>query len=80
MHWAAEIGHTVVQALIAADANVNQPDNNGGTPLHNATYYGHQEATQALIAAGAKLISKIMKVRLLCIGLLIMVIKQLLKL
>ena len=54
MQWAAYEGHqTVVQALIAAGADVNKQNNNGWIPLHWATYNGRQAIVQDLIAAGA---------------------------
>eukprot|EP01052_Picozoa_sp_SAG31_P011629 SAG31_NODE_662_length_13028_cov_3.364529_5_plen_313_part_00 len=44
---------TAVQALLAAGADVNQPNNNGVTPLYISTQKGHSETTKLLLAAGA---------------------------
>ena len=51
---AAGGGHTeVVQALIAAGADVNARDYGGGTALMDAAGEGHVEIVRDLIAAGA---------------------------
>ena len=67
--WLLIHGHQeVVQALIAAGANVNQQNNNGWTPLHCAASNGHQAVVQALIVAGADVNQfKIIMAGLLCI-------------
>ena len=45
----------VVAALpdAAAAIDLNHPDNNGWTPLMDASYYGHPEVVRVLLAAGA---------------------------
>jgi ankyrin repeat protein len=43
----------VVQALIAAGADVNKANNDGRTPISVASQKGHLEVVQALSAAGA---------------------------
>jgi ankyrin repeat protein len=47
-------GHLeVVEALLAAQADVNKASNDGETPLHWASYKGHLEVVKALLAAQA---------------------------
>eukprot|EP01094_Clydonella_sp_ATCC50884_P024167 TRINITY_DN5990_c0_g1_i1.p1 TRINITY_DN5990_c0_g1~~TRINITY_DN5990_c0_g1_i1.p1 ORF type:complete len:715 (+),score=262.20 TRINITY_DN5990_c0_g1_i1:38-2146(+) len=43
-----------VQRLLAAGADVNEPDANGAAPLHIAVLYGHADITEKLVEAGAK--------------------------
>ena len=38
---------------MAAGADLDTQDRKGRTPLHRATYEGHAEAAEALLAAGA---------------------------
>jgi ankyrin repeat protein len=54
IYWASVRGHLeVVQALIAAGADVNKANKTGRTPISQASYNGRLEVVQALIAAGA---------------------------
>ena len=51
---AATIGNIeIVKALIKADADVNQSDNEGTTPLHVAASKGYKDLVKALIGADA---------------------------
>ncbi|OQR85846.1 hypothetical protein ACHHYP_11290 [Achlya hypogyna] len=54
IHAATGNGHlAVVEALIAAGADINQPNANGWTAINAAAWNGHLAVIQALIAAGA---------------------------
>ena len=44
-----------VAALLAANANVNQADNEGTTPLYSACQEGHTEIATKLLAANPEL-------------------------
>ena len=49
LHIAAQNGNLdVVNALIAADAKVDQPDKNGTNALDIATHHKHQEIVKVL--------------------------------
>ena len=48
-----KIGSAVVDALVAAGANVNQAKKDGATPLMVSTHQGHLDVVQALVAGGA---------------------------
>ena len=51
---ACQNGHTeVVTKLLAANANVNQANNDGATPLYIACQQGHAEIVTQLLAANA---------------------------
>lgn len=53
LHQAAAEGHApVVQALLAAGAEVNEGDSSGQTPLLCASVNGHGLVAQELLAAG----------------------------
>ncbi|KAI1167471.1 hypothetical protein F5B18DRAFT_601893 [Nemania serpens] len=57
LHKAAERGHTtIIEALIANQANVNALDYQYRTPLHYAAAGGHIECIELLIDAGADLL------------------------
>ena len=43
----------MVRALLAAGADVGARDNEGNTPLHEASMEGHMDVVRALLAAGA---------------------------
>eukprot|EP01052_Picozoa_sp_SAG31_P025783 SAG31_NODE_2283_length_6016_cov_17.773872_2_plen_374_part_00 len=54
LYFAADAGRTTaVQALLVAGADVNQPRNNGWTPLLISAWNGHSETTKLLLAARA---------------------------
>jgi ankyrin repeat protein len=54
LHMAVLKGHEkLARAMIAAGANVNQPDNKGYTPLHEAAEAGNLAMVKALIQSGA---------------------------
>ena len=54
-HEAARFGHVrVLQELLAAGADVNTVDAQGGTVLHDAAAYGFCEVVQLWLANGAK--------------------------
>ncbi|EDQ86049.1 uncharacterized protein MONBRDRAFT_34000 [Monosiga brevicollis MX1] len=54
LHWATDHGQTAVGIwLIEHGANVNLPDAEGTTALHNACYAQRQELVSRLLAAGA---------------------------
>jgi ankyrin repeat protein len=54
LHLAAEAGHAeVIQRVLKAGANVNQPDAHGWTALSFATAGGHADAMAVLANAGA---------------------------
>ncbi|MCK5173421.1 MAG: ankyrin repeat domain-containing protein, partial [Planctomycetes bacterium] len=42
-----------IKLLIIEGANVNEPDQNGFTPLQHAAKYGNETAVKLLIASGA---------------------------
>jgi len=43
-----------VQWLLTKEADANEPDKNGDTPLHVAARVGFKNIVQALLGAGAK--------------------------
>ena len=50
--WASVGGHLkVVEALLAAKADVNKRNKDRWTPLYSASYNGHLEVMKALLAA-----------------------------
>ena len=54
LHAAAFAGTvSLIEALLAAGANVNAETDHGITPLHEAAFAGHPAAVRALLAAGA---------------------------
>ena len=54
MYDAAEVGNIdAVKQHLAAGTDVNAKDKDGWTPLHPASYEGHQEIVELLIAKGA---------------------------
>ena len=51
LHWASAYGHLpVVEALLAAGANINATTKHGDTPLHKASYWGRLPVVGALLA------------------------------
>jgi ankyrin repeat protein len=52
--WASQGELTGLKLYIEGGGNVNQRDNNGATPIHYASYFGHMEAVRKLFNAGAK--------------------------
>ena len=57
--FAAQNGHLeIVQALLAAGAEVNAKTDKGLTALIEAIEKGHTETVQALLAAGAEVNAK----------------------
>ena len=54
MYDAAEVGNIeAVKQHLAAGTDVNAKDKDGWSPLHPASYEGHQEIVELLIAKGA---------------------------
>ena len=54
MYDAAEVGNIdAVKQHLAAGTDVNARDKDGWTPLHPASYEGHQEIVELLIGKGA---------------------------
>jgi len=51
----AELGLALVEALLAAGADVNEANNRGAAPLHQAAYTNQPAIAAALIQAGADL-------------------------
>lgn len=59
MHIACANGYsTVLEYLLLNKASINLRDNDGWTPLHVATFWGHQKAIELLIEAGADIYAK----------------------
>jgi uncharacterized protein len=50
--------NSTIETLLANGADVNAKDEQGNTPLHNATAWGNLKAVRALIQAGADPLSK----------------------
>jgi ankyrin repeat protein len=50
-----DVGLALVEALLAAGADVNDPNDRGGTPLHQAAYSNQSGIAAALIQSGADL-------------------------
>ena len=56
VHLAVEVGHCdVVECLIEAGCNVNEPSYNGTTPLHVACEYGHLTVVSCFILQNIEL-------------------------
>jgi len=56
VHLAVEVGHCdVVESLIEAGCNVNEPSYNGTTPLHVACEYGHLTIVSCFILQNIEL-------------------------
>jgi len=56
LHLAVAGDHAaIIEMLLAAGANINQPDSNGMTPLHVAANFGHNNILKSLAKAGANL-------------------------
>ncbi|CZR52899.1 related to beta transducin-like protein [Phialocephala subalpina] len=54
LRWAAEHGHeSVVQLLLATDADIESKDRDGRTPLYQASVSGHVEVVRLLLDKGA---------------------------
>ena len=53
IHVAAKGDIEAVKQHLAAGTDVNAKDKDGGTPLHEAAWYGHGEIAELLIANGA---------------------------
>ncbi|MCH8266027.1 MAG: ankyrin repeat domain-containing protein, partial [Acidobacteria bacterium] len=54
LHLASQLGHaSIVEALVAADADLDRKTPNGATPLRLASRSGHVAAMEALLVAGA---------------------------
>ena len=55
LHWAAWLNEdrAVIEALLAAGADVQARNGTGGRPLHNAGHNANPEVAEALLAAGA---------------------------
>jgi len=59
IHKAAEDGNIeAVKQHLAAGTAVNAKSDDGGTPLHNAAYYGRTVIAELLIAKGADVNAK----------------------
>jgi ankyrin repeat protein len=56
LHYAAN--KEIAELLIAEDANVNEKDDNGSTPLHFAAVNGPKVIVELLIAEGADVNAK----------------------
>ena len=56
LHWAAWLNEdrAVIEALLAAGADVEARNSTGRGPLHNAGHNGNPEVAEALLAAGAE--------------------------
>ena len=50
--------YNIVDLLISHGADVNEKDNDGWTPLHNACYFGHHKIAKLLISHGTNVNSK----------------------
>ena len=60
MYDAAEVGNIeAVKQHLAAGTDVNAKDKDGWSPLHPASYEGHQEIVELLIAKGADVNAKV---------------------
>ena len=60
MYDAVEAGNIeAVKQHLAAGTDVNAKDKDGWTPLHPASYEGHQEIAEMLIAKGADVNAKV---------------------
>ena len=60
MYDAAEVGNIdAVKQHLAAGTDVNARDKDGWTPLHPASYEGHQEIVELLIGKGADVNAKV---------------------
>ena len=60
MYDAAEVGNIdAVKQHLAAGTDVNAKDKDGWTPLHPASYEGHQEIVELLIGKGADVNAKV---------------------
>ena len=54
--WAALYGHdTVIPLLLEADAQIDAQDNDGHTPLIQASYWGKEAAVRELLKGNPKL-------------------------
>ena len=54
MHWVAEKGYLgIAKILINNGANLGQADNDGHTPLHEATRWGQKKMIKFFLALGS---------------------------